>query len=830
MMHIGDEDYDDDDDDDDDDDEEYYDDDDDCCYGDGDEVDEDYSKTVYTRGETVGNVRYCPASCKGVDCRRVECTDCASFTCVEEWTYNWEDKLREKSGQWQCMKQGGCHHAYMYYRYYKDIDAASQNFSGYPRNTFETLNKKGEEVVVCNGVLPFSALALDHIPVPTRTDSEGEIEGEGESEGEGDEPQTNRIKFVCDMDKCACGMTTCKNGEMCDNGKCSKYAGCPYTDKIEDSRFYCHSAGKTPELRPEQADGYECRKEKGSDRHWYCNRSNPAMCICGDGMCPKGAYCKDDKCMCGSEQLKDGYRCENNKQICDTVGCMCGGEPLRMDYQCSLHDNQICTNEDGCICGEGKTAKGDICVKDKNRCASGSTNDGCLCGGSPLKKYYKCVASKQVCDYWYDDDDDDDDDYDDYDDEDEDDNDAGGCECGNEEISRGDICRGGKVICGKNSTNEGCLCGDKPLEVRYKCVDGKQICDREYILCNCDSQSCGYNMICEDGQCICQNGEFKPGCMCGGKPLELGYRCIDNHQVCQIAEMKYLLDIMKTESDNMQKDVKSKLMKIRPYMCSCGDATIFNGQTCENEQLCTDCASNERKTNSNGYLSETCNDTEIEYILSISDKLDEDDTIAPVNACVCAENDMPSNASDYYCNLSMQYTHELEKDTRSASIRVNLNDNDYDDDDDDDDNNDDEDDNHHISYRFSYYFDGWFCAKDSCACGSETCVNGEQCRNGHCIKETSRLKEFCPVQDSFNGITYENDTCYCNGVPMATEHLGSYMCDNGTAWKCIKDTCQCGDYKIYKSSYCIGPNICAGGSYCYNVRERMILMISAGMK
>ena len=204
--------------------------------------------------------------------------------------------------------------------------------------------------------------------------------------GVSDEPQVDSIKFVCDIDKCVCGETTCKTGELCENGKCSKYAGCPYNAKVEDSRFYCHSAGKTPELRPEQADGYECRKEKGADRHWYCNRNNPALCICGDGMCPKGAYCKNDQCMCGNEPLKEGYRCENNKQICDTVGCMCGGEPLRLDYQCSPNANQICTNKDGCICGEGKTAMGDICVKDKNRCASGSTNDGCLCGGSPLKK------------------------------------------------------------------------------------------------------------------------------------------------------------------------------------------------------------------------------------------------------------------------------------------------------------------------------------------------------------------------------------------------------------------------------------------------------------
>lgn len=461
----------------------------------------------FSLGKKEGNTRYCPGECTSASgwewsdvdvndyCTRTPCTDCDSFTCEVSYfdRYQIPPKI---SGKWMCLKHGGCHHASMYYHYNMSIDEPGINYTGYPRIESEVEFASGEEVIVCNDILPYSVLKRDYVP--------GTLD--------------NR-DFVCDIESCVCGNIKCKLGEYCDHdaGKCSKYKACPYTET--ESVFYCHSAGKTPELKPKAIgrfgsshSDYKCLEIANGGRHWYCSPDvlRDEFCVCGNTQCPKGAYCKDEQCLCGNDLLKEGYRCENNKQICDNPNCLCGDEPLREGYQCSLDNKQIC-NSEKCVCGENKVIYNDICSHDKVYCAEGrryKANADCLCGDKLLSEKYTCVSGHVRCDP------------DTY----------GGCICHDQKISWGDFCLDeNETISCRISYHKGCICGKLPLAAEYKCNDDKQICITNS--CDCGKNKCSYEQFCEDGQCHCGFNSIKPGCMCGKSQLKEGYRCLSDLQL-----------------------------------------------------------------------------------------------------------------------------------------------------------------------------------------------------------------------------------------------------------------------------------------------------------
>jgi hypothetical protein len=283
--------------------------------------------------------------------------------------------------------------------------------------------------------------------------------------------------------------------------------------------------------------------------------------------------------------------------------------------------------------------------------------------------------------------------------------------------------------------------------------------------------------------------------MCGDSILKSGYRCVGGQQVCQIAELEYNREWMRTEykselanyrrNDDYLKQIapyNTDITAVTSYRCACGDGYINNGETCRNQKQCTNCTHVGTHVNDNGYLDGECKDKKIQYMRRDTAIGQSSGThglkISQPDLCLCV-SDIPERQDAYYCEM--------------VSV-------------------------HKDSYAYGYEYNGWICGKDQCECGTEVCRTGEQCSNGHCVPNRNQVKQFCPALDVLGGITYKNETCYCNGVPMASKYLNAYeyICENGTAWKCRQKSCHCGELRILMDTYCLGDNLCGGNPYCYD--------------
>ena len=533
------------------------------------------------------------------------------------------------------------------------------------------------------------------------------------------------------------------------------------------------------------ASGYICSLNKQ-----MCNDANG--CSCGSKQCAQGDYCENNMCICGS--------------ISEVPGCICGNSPLEAGYRC-LIDTQICNNTKGCTCNSSKQtntcAYGDICESGRCICNLYESSPGCICGNEILKPGYRCDKGMgmQICN--------------DY---------SNGCVCGSNKCGDGAYCVNGQCLCSEHSRVPGCLCGNEPLRSNYECINGRQQCVENFMRngCACGSDICSHGDICENDQHICAEGRIDPGCICGNSPLKPGYRCIKGHQVCQIAEDSYFLDFYDTINRKLQtrtythQYVQSTifdLWKNAGYQCACGNGYVFNGQTCVDDKPCTDCEHIGLEPNK-PYFTGECNGKQISYMYhnsalleitnnnslsSLDDCIkrhecaDAMDKIAKPNLCVCL-SDMPTNSDDYYCNL----------------ISVNA--------------GDDRLDKNINEHEYVYEFKGWYCSKEQCACGTETCQHGERCSEGHCIPSENRLdvldyRGIKYTSTNYKNITYKSGYWYCNHIPISVNQFKNYHCIKGAVWQCKAESCQCGELTINKNSYCIWPNAVSGINNKQNLQQ-----------
>ncbi|MBQ9816966.1 MAG: hypothetical protein IJM59_05805 [Proteobacteria bacterium] len=448
-----------------------------------------------------------------------------------------------------------------------------------------------------------------------------------------------RDNYACDRQICPCGTTSCSNGDLCKDGKCtmdmqkpivlndsnsiyeyfySDYttAGggcwgkvpdiyhqlfntceetvddyCTFDIPDEDREYgadfglrsydaeackggkrYCHGRGNFPMTAPKDAAGYVCKtiyempgyKSKDPLKAWICDKEDG--CICGGKSCAIGGACIDEKCYCGTEILPDHYKCEdyceddkcahkkygiqchdescacgqdtcNKGDFCRNGQCFCDAIPSpRNGYIC---ENQIeltnyyttrenisdikrhylmCTQEDGCKCGDNTCMSGMYCIIGNCYCGASQTNTlgkGLKC----IDKYPKCVDDT--------------------------------CNCYGHQIHKGEMCS--PLQCGYYGTldADGCKCGGVPMnEELYSCELGKEskpvaIC-KKGDGCKCGETQCRQGMACYQNQCVdflmlkpeADNYIFNPqtglpvcssteGCACGKITCEKGKHCLN---------------------------------------------------------------------------------------------------------------------------------------------------------------------------------------------------------------------------------------------------------------------------------------------------------------
>ncbi len=630
---------------------------------------------------------------------------------------------------------------------------------------------------------------------------------------------------------------TSKTGCKCGNSYCPENGTCT-TDGC-----LCTS-NSLPVLSQKDLEMYTCYIDSSKATGLLCE--SESGCKCGDDICPLGAGCTDLGCECGKLDIflepgeAKSFVCQDGKMICiDAKGCTCGSEhckkgkacfddacvspdeiedsdededdDLEDDFENDVKDSEEhygddwdwgggspgCDEDDPCCDGtvvntensyysEGRSEGNIRLCPEKCEDQDGSEIDDCVVSSCTNCANFTCEVTEYTKHIEYE--------------GDETLLMSGAWKC---------LMHGG---C-KHSTRHYAYDmyinpPDSPFAKEQTPNGSEQFCKND--ICSCGTHQCIRSESCRNGECVCANDSMVPGCLCGSSILKAGYRCINGQQICQIAELKYAYDyyknIRKYKASYTQAVIgrfaidHMDINKIANYRCACGDGFVNNGETCTDGKLCTACTHIGLKTNDNGYLEGECKGKKIQYMqrnkileqFTFIDSPDEKFSALHFSApevCSCTF-DMPEHHDAYYCEM--------------VSAKGGGN--------------------------YYYQYGGWVCGNAQCECGTEVCQKGERCSKGHCIKKSNRLTDYCPTLDAFNGITYENGVCACNNVPMDSQELKNYICVNGTVWKCVKDACMCGDYKIYNGSYCLGPNVCGGNSNCYNVRERMILAIKSTIK
>ena len=320
---------------------------------------------------------------------------------------------------------------------------------------------------------------------------------------------------------CSCGNEICPKNVACVNGQCALYTA---SENFEMSQYYfdAHTcATEYPEVlsyRPKVSDHYYIAKLERFPymRYWACDDSNE--CICNGEKLPPNTICYREKD--GTEYVacppvewesysaqrapKDitNYICNNNQWMCQKNKCMCGDKTLPKNAHCK-DDVIYC---DVYEMPSDKTGYACLETDKKWKC----TAEKCLCGGMELRPGIDCVHRNNM-DYQ-----------------------CCGRACFTQNTaSEYDCIHGAWVAKQEVETRH---CQNKILPAGSACRlflvlrDENDVDFREYA-------ECGNEDLFEWDDYRCENNRWKCAlkdkpCLCHGKPLPEGSRCIDEKAYC----------------------------------------------------------------------------------------------------------------------------------------------------------------------------------------------------------------------------------------------------------------------------------------------------------
>lgn len=326
----------------------------------------------------------------------------------------------------------------------------------------------------------------------------------------------------CENEKgCQCGMTHCPEDGVCIDGRCALFIGERVGEGSTDASTCATDYPEALSYQPKDSEHYHIAKlnEWPYIRYWGCNESSE--CVCNGQKLPPDAVCHGTQegteyIACAPKgwrfsaferapQNLSNYTCKDNKWVCQNDECLCNGKPLPANSYCQddkiyCYNDEIPTDMTGYECDE-KERKW-ICKTEK-----------CLCGGFELTPNttckhwngadyqccgihsYACITAQTASEY----------------------------ECVNKDWVV-------KAEDGKRHCQDKLLPAGATCSWEYNWGDDDKIQYTEFAECGKDSLYDWEDYTCVDGVWKCALKD-KP-CMCNGKPLPEGARCIKKSAYC----------------------------------------------------------------------------------------------------------------------------------------------------------------------------------------------------------------------------------------------------------------------------------------------------------
>ena len=330
--------------------------------------------------------------------------------------------------------------------------------------------------------------------------------------------------WICSKDEgCKCGDTHCLKDAACIDGKCALYTAAnerAIDDFDTDGNICATEYPDSLSYQPKVSEHYRIDEleDYPETQYWMCDDSN--ACICNGEKLPAGMICHGEKD--GTEYIAcrpDGdnynierapknianYICKNNQFVCENDNCLCGGKPLPKNAHCK-NDTPHCFGK-----GIPADSTGYACSVEEKKWVC--TSEKCLCGGTELRPGIECL-------HW--------------------ENDDYQCcgdhrHCFTAQTASEYECNNSKWILKAEDGQHHCKNKPLPAGAECKCnllssYHSSDISYREYA-------SCGSEELFEWNDYKCENNTWKCAsilkpCMCNGKPLPDGARCIKDKAYC----------------------------------------------------------------------------------------------------------------------------------------------------------------------------------------------------------------------------------------------------------------------------------------------------------
>ena len=324
--------------------------------------------------------------------------------------------------------------------------------------------------------------------------------------------------WICENEEgCKCGNKICPERTACIDGRCALFTN----DSFDDFTIYYDASTCAIDFldkltyQPKKADHYQIAELGDSNdmSYWMCDDSNE--CICNGQKLPAGMIChgeingteyiacspeKGDHKIHRAPKNITNYICRDNRWVCANDKCVCGGKPLPRNAYCKddviwcgdiekpsditgygCNNDQWFCRAEKCLCGSNEILNG-------MKCRHWNGKDYPCCGDS-------CLSTQTASEY----------------------------ECVNSEwVAKSEV--------------DQRHCGNKLLPAGARCV-GDWNENPDDTISYIESAYCGEEQLLEWGDYKCEDNTWKCAlkdklCMCNGKPLPPGARCIKNEAYC----------------------------------------------------------------------------------------------------------------------------------------------------------------------------------------------------------------------------------------------------------------------------------------------------------